>query len=335
MAAPRTPSPRRHCIKPSAAAVTRSGEIQAVMLLLVLAGRNSSRCHALRRNPSCDAVARASGPEQLSHRTLRRCRRICRKASALRTGTIVRHVRNATRSATINLDYPGTELELFATATNSKCYVAALVAPHIGETVLDVGAGIGDHVPFMFKHHLRDWVCIEPDEGLAARLVRRIADGELPVACRVIAGTLDKHDVPGAFNTVLYLDVLEHILEYRTELVKAASCLTVGGSLIVLAPAHQFRFSAFDKAIGHHRRYSASSLRALTSPECRLVTCKMLDAAGFFASLANRLLLRSAIPSAPQIAFWDKILVPASRWVDPLIGYHFGKNILARCIAAA
>jgi hypothetical protein len=43
----------------------------------------------------------------------------------------------------------------------------------------------------------------------------------------------------------------------------------------------------------------------------------MLDSAGVFASLANRLLLRSAEPSAKQIAFWDKILMRTSRALDP------------------
>jgi hypothetical protein len=234
----------------------------------------------------------------------------------------------------MNLRYPGTELELFATATNWKRYVAGLLAPHIGETVLDVGAGIGGHVPFLFKHHIRDWICIEPDEGLASRLVQRITEGELPTACRVVTGTLDELDAPGPFSTVLYLDVLEHIAEDRTELVKAAGCLEVGGSLIVLAPAHQFLFTAFDRAIGHYRRYSASSLRALAPPNCRLVSCRMLDSVGFFASLANRLLLGSATPSAKQIAFWDKILVPISRALDPPLGYSFGKSILARWKAA-
>ena len=46
----------------------------------------------------------------------------------------------------MNFTYPGTELEVFARATNWKRYVAALVAPHIGETLLDVGAGIGGAV---------------------------------------------------------------------------------------------------------------------------------------------------------------------------------------------
>jgi predicted RNA methylase len=86
----------------------------------------------------------------------------------------------------MNLCHPGTELELFATATNWKRYIAALITPYIGETVLDVGAGIGGHVPFLCRHCVREWVCVEPDAKLASRLARRIADGELPAVCRVI-----------------------------------------------------------------------------------------------------------------------------------------------------
>jgi hypothetical protein len=233
----------------------------------------------------------------------------------------------------MNLCYPGTELELFATATNWKRYIAALITPYIGERVLDVGAGIGGHVPFLCRHCVREWVCLEPDARLASRLARRIADGELPALCRVSTGTLDQLGASGLFSTVLYLDVLEHIAEDQKELAKAANRLTAGGSLIVLAPAHQFLFSAFDRAIGHYRRYSASSLRALAPPGCHLAAWRMLDSAGFFASLTNRLLLGSATPSTRQVAFWDKVLVPASRRLDPLFGYHFGKSILARWTA--
>jgi hypothetical protein len=46
------------------------------------------------------------------------------------------------------------------------------------------------------------------------------------------------------------------------------------------------------------------------------------------ASLTNRLVLRSAAPSSWQIAFWDGRLIPASRRLDPLLGYWVGKSIL-------
>ena len=53
----------------------------------------------------------------------------------------------------------------------------------------------------------------------------------------------------------------------------------------------------------------------------------MLDSVGFFASLANRLLLRSAQPSAAQIGLWDRVLVPMSRVFDRVGGFAFGKSV--------
>jgi SAM-dependent methyltransferase len=229
----------------------------------------------------------------------------------------------------MNVSYPGSELELFAAATNWKNYVAALALPFIGDSVLEVGAGIGTNIPFLFKPHIQDWLCLEPDQRLAAQLARRIAQGVLPVSCRIVNGTLDQFDELGQFSTILYLDVLEHIADDRAEVAKAANFLAEGGSLIVLAPAHQFLFSPFDSAIGHCRRYSAAILKALAPPGCRLVSCRMLDSVGFFASLANRLVLRSATPSSGQIAFWDRALIPLSRRLDPCLGYRFGKSVLA------
>jgi SAM-dependent methyltransferase len=229
----------------------------------------------------------------------------------------------------MSLRYSGTELELFATANYWKRYVATFIAPHIGERVLDVGAGIGGHIPFLVGIGVRDWVCLEPDQQLASQLTRKIADRELPAACRIVTGTLDQIGQLELFDTILYLDVLEHIAEDRAELERAVSHLTEGGSLVVLAPAHEFLYSAFDRAIGHHRRYSAAGLRALAPPECRIVSCRLLDSAGFFASLGNRLLLRSATPTPAQLAFWDKILVPISRRLDRHLRYRFGKSVLA------
>jgi hypothetical protein len=61
----------------------------------------------------------------------------------------------------------------------------------------------------------------------------------------------------------------------------------------------------------------------------RAVRARYLDAVGLLASLANRLVLRSALPTASQIRAWDRFMVPMSRIVDPLLGYLAGKTVVA------
>jgi SAM-dependent methyltransferase len=223
--------------------------------------------------------------------------------------------------------YVGGELELFARASHWKRYVGHVLEPFIGARVLEVGAGIGGNISHFASRSVREWTSLEPDPEQARRITERVAAGELP-ACRVIAGTLDSVGRSARFDTILYIDVLEHIAEDRAELARAARHLADAGNLVVLAPAHQFLFSPFDAAIGHHRRYSATSLAALAPPGCRLRRSLMLDSAGFFASLANRLLLAAALPTPGQIAFWDKVLVPISRVLDRITFHRFGKTVV-------
>lgn len=231
--------------------------------------------------------------------------------------------------------YVGGELELFAAATHWKAYIGSVLRPFVAGRVLEVGAGIGTNIPFVHNERVTCWTGLEPDPALARRIAEGVAAGSLPADCRVLGGTTRTLDPAAQYDTILYIDVLEHIADDRGELGCARQHLAPAGHLVVLAPAHQFLFSAFDAAIGHHRRYSRAGLLRLAPPECRLATCRMLDGAGFFASLANRLLLSEAMPTARQIAFWDRFLVPLSRRLDAALGYRFGKTVVAAWRAAA
>ena len=168
-----------------------------------------------------------------------------------------------------------------------------------------------------------DVIAVEP--GIGGALAARQRGVEW-----VICGTVqDVGFAKSSLPAVGLFDVLEHIADDRSELSCAALHLGAGGNLVVLAPAHQFLFSPFDANIGRYRRYCRASLIALNPPGCRLGHCFMLDTAGFFGSLANRVLLRASMPTAAQIALWDEVLVPISLILDRLTGYNLGKSVVA------
>lgn len=223
--------------------------------------------------------------------------------------------------------YIGGELELFRDATNWKAYFSGKVKPYIGSRVLEVGAGIGETTRALCDGTQAEWLCLEPDPQLAAMIEAKIANGELPACCRVATGKLA--DVSkGEFDTVIYIDVLEHIEDDHGEVKKAVGHLQPGGRLVILAPAHQWLFSEFDKSIGHFRRYDKSSLLAAVGNQLRLENSLYLDSIGTLLSMANRMLLKQSLPTKRQIAFWDRFIVPLSRTVDPLTGFRLGKSLL-------
>lgn len=230
---------------------------------------------------------------------------------------------------THDLPYIGSELELFAKAVNWKSYLAAQLVPAISGDVLEVGSGLGGTTAFLApRTTFGRWVCLEPDAKLAATHATTLAGETLPVAYEVVVGTLANIGTQ-SFDAILYIDVLEHIDDDRGELLKASARLRPGGRLVILSPAHAWLFSPFDRAIGHFRRYTKASLRALIPPSLVVDRMVYLDSVGLAASLVNRLFLKQSMPTPRQIAFWDRHLVPCSRFVDRLLLYSFGKSVLA------
>jgi SAM-dependent methyltransferase len=230
---------------------------------------------------------------------------------------------------TPGFSYVGSELDLFSAATNWKGYFRDQIAPYLGEDVLEVGAGLGGTTRVLCRGSERRWTCLEPDPALAARLEAEIRSGSLPGCCEPRVGTIEGLDEEENFDTILYIDVLEHIEDDRGEVARATRRLRLGGHLIALSPAHQWLFTPFDAAIGHHRRYSRRGFGALASANLEEVRLVYLDSIGFFASLANKLILKSAMPKPSQIAFWDRVLVRMSKVFDPVLGHSAGKSVLA------
>lgn len=225
--------------------------------------------------------------------------------------------------------YVGEELQLFSHAVTWKQYWSRHISPYLGGRVLEVGAGIGTNTLILASHRQQQWVCLEPDRALVASLEAKVKElKSRPARLQVLAGDTSSLPSEPVYDTILYIDVLEHIGPDQEEMERAYQLLAPGGYLVVLSPAHQYLYTIFDKGLGHFRRYSRQTLRAAGPRGCDALRLFYLDSVGFFASLVNRLLLKQKLPTLAQIKFWDRYLVGASLLVDPLLGFHFGKTVI-------
>ncbi|XGV99377.1 MAG: class I SAM-dependent methyltransferase [Leptolyngbya sp. BL-A-14] len=225
------------------------------------------------------------------------------------------------------LTYSGKELNLFAEAKNWKSYVRNHLKNYIKGDVLEVGAGIGSNTCSLSSCSYRKWLCLEPDPNLFQSLETEISSCSI-VNCYAQKGTIDTLTNEQIFDSILYLDVLEHIYEDREEVAKVIKHLKANGNLIILAPAHQWLFTPFDSAIGHYRRYSKLTLEAVLPDSVEVTRLIYIDSVGLLASLANKLLLRQSQPTLRQIKVWDKVMVPVSSKTDAILGYQLGKTVL-------
>lgn len=218
-------------------------------------------------------------------------------------------------------EYGGNELELFQHASNWKAYWQTKIAPYVRGNVLEVGGGIGANTPF-FAERADTLTVLEPD----AKMAEQIAQLGLE---KVAVEAVTTESISGQFDAIFYIDVLEHIEKDAEELAHAACLLKPNGVIVVLSPAYPSLFSPFDTHVGHFRRYTKKSLKALTLAGIQAKKVFYLDAVGCAASFANRAILSQSLPSHRQIAVWDKLMVPLSRLIDPLLVYGFGKTVIA------
>jgi len=224
--------------------------------------------------------------------------------------------------------YPGQELAFFEKAINWKSYFASHIQPFIGKKVLEVGSGIGATTSLLNNGSAHQWTLLEPDETMSTILKEKISSQAQFSNCTIYTKTIFELDTDQKFDTIIYIDVLEHIADDTKEMSQAKALLEPNGHIIILSPAYNLLFSPFDKAIGHFRRYTNATLKKAMPDELLQVKMNYLDSIGFFASLANKLMLKQSYPSEKQIRLWDKWMIPVSKWTDKIFLHSFGKSIL-------
>jgi 2-polyprenyl-3-methyl-5-hydroxy-6-metoxy-1,4-benzoquinol methylase len=225
-------------------------------------------------------------------------------------------------------EYGGGELELFSLAHNWKAYFGQKFAPFLGKRVLEIGAGFGAVTRSLWNARVEQWICLEPDEQLASRIQITLSGHPAAERVEVVCGVTANLASGSSYDTIVYVDVLEHIEEDAPELERSTAMLVRGGRCIVLSPAYNWLYTPFDKAIGHFRRYTASTLRAVAPATLQCEKLFYLDSIGLLASVANKLLLQQSLPTRSQILFWDRKLIPLSRVADPIIGFRAGRSIV-------
>ncbi|HYL39326.1 MAG TPA: glycosyltransferase [Bryobacteraceae bacterium] len=139
-------------------------------------------------------------------------------------------------------------------------WMTRVLRPHLGDTVLELGAGIGNISGRLMGRRLQ-YVAAEKDplylHALNNRFLRtpnvsvRRVDPEQPA---------DFQSIGGPFDTVLCVNVLEYVEAPEQLLRSAAEILKPNGSIVLLVPQGPALFGSLDQALGHRRRFSKSEL---------------------------------------------------------------------------
>ena len=225
--------------------------------------------------------------------------------------------------------YSGTELDAMSEAREYRRWILSYFKPFLGQHILEVGAGTGEFSQLL----------LEEAEG--ARLnVQEPAANLFPLLERRFSGMPQVRVIDEPFSadccdlfpvdTIVMVNVLEHVENDREYLQTIRRMLPAGGHLLLFIPATPAIFGSLDRAFDHYRRYTKKELsEKLCEAGFRIEKIRHFNFVGIAAWFTAGRLLNKKTVRAGEVRFYDRWIVPMAsrlenRWEPPL-----GQSLLA------
>lgn len=224
--------------------------------------------------------------------------------------------------------YSGTELDAMASARNYYNALLERFAPHVGHHAVEIGAGIGTFASMLLERTgVSAMTLIEPADNNFPVLQKRFA-GDPRV--RVAQGYLADHADSLSADSLIMVNVAEHVKDDTALLREAHRALRRGGKLLILVPALMPLYGTLDESFGHFRRYTRAELEArLESAGFQPVTVSYTNSAGIFAWFVAGRVLRQRTLHRRGVVLYDKLVVPWLSRLERLWSPPFGQSVLA------
>lgn len=228
-------------------------------------------------------------------------------------------------------DEAGAEtLEIMALARRYNRWQYDQIARFCGSRICEIGSGIGNMAQLLVNESTERAILTDPDQAYLAALRERFAGD-----ARVGVEALELPDLQAAhrmsrygFDTVVALNVLEHIEDDLAALKCIATISGPGGRVIILVPAIPHLHNSLDLALGHWRRYSPAKLSELFQASgITLEHISYFNAVGILGWWANGNLLRASRIPLRQLRVFD-FLVPLLR-MERFFRLPVGQSLIA------
>ena len=232
--------------------------------------------------------------------------------------------------------YSGRELEAMTEAANYHRWILDLFEPYLGQHLVEVGAGLGSVSELILgRHSCQTLSLVEPSEAMYQILVARAQQLNNTRTCvkafhgtfAALAPQIKALQEP---DSVLYINVLEHIEDDEAELRSVWQSLARDGRVMVLAPALTWLYGNFDARIGHFRRYHKSELEEkLRRAGFQIMRSRYVDLPGIVPWWIKYRLLRSKTMQHRTVRLYDRFIVPPVRRIEEHFPPPIGKNVIA------
>jgi SAM-dependent methyltransferase len=224
-------------------------------------------------------------------------------------------------------------LEALAGAHNFNKWMYDTIAPYVKGELMEIGSGIGNISAFFLDNKvnttltdLRTNYCeiLQKKFGSYPNL-RGIKKVDL------VQPDFEKvySDLIGKFDSIVALNVVEHIEDHELAIRNCYKLLRQGGHIIILVPAYQFLYNRFDKELGHFRRYTKKKLKNLIATQgFEIIFSTYFNSVGMAGWFVSGSVLKKKVIPSGQLKLYNK-LVPAFKVADKVVFKQMGLSTIA------
>jgi SAM-dependent methyltransferase len=203
-------------------------------------------------------------------------------------------------------------------APRFNAWMADVIRPYCGERVLEIGSGVGNLTRRLIPRASYVASDINP---LYLQTLSNLGAGR-PYMKTAYCDVTDLSSFPRIdqeYDTVICLNVIEHVDDDRAALVNINRVLARSGRAIVLVPQGPGNLGTLDEVLGHRRRYTRKGLAELAA-ECGFEVSRMIDfnRMGTVAWFLNGKMLRRRNFGLGQIWMLN-LLTPLFRRMDNML----------------
>jgi len=219
-----------------------------------------------------------------------------------------------------------------ATAHRYTDWMVSPFKPYLRGNIVEIGIGHGSYYEVLAPYGV--YWGIDVDERSIHAAKARFPGAQFARADILDPGFIEDI-LPERADSIVSINVLEHVQDDDTALKNLVHALKPGGMLMISVPAMTWLYNDLDRLAGHHRRYYLSDFRRMLSGlPVQIVKLCYLNPIGGIGWWVNCFRKHESLNSDAvnrQIVLFDKYIVPFSKMVDPLTRRFFGQSLI--CIA--
>ena len=229
--------------------------------------------------------------------------------------------------------YAGKDLEAMSFAVNYHRWILSIFEPYLGTRLVEVGAGKGSFSELLLERRLESLSLVEPSTALYQQLCRRMEELNPSVTVKTyndvfenVAEEIRSSERP---DSIIYVNVLEHIENDVNELKVINNTLDAGGRLFIFVPALRWLHGSMDRQLAHFRRYTRTELeKKCGTSGFRVIAARYFDVLGVLPWWVKYRLLQSKEMEPGAVRFYDQRVVPVAKTLESSLTPPIGKNVL-------